>query len=185
MECDVALDVVSTETLLRFLSECRDAVLSDRRQRGPASQWPLGRLRTSDCEPQNCGNLGDDHLSRNVRSDSTQSSATFNGPRTAKGERSGVLDQPARPRSRSQLLVREPRRFPKSLQRQEIQDLLGSLRSDRDRAMAGLMLFSGLRSAEVPGFAANPRGPRCVHVRVLLAVDHVLLHVCLDGLFTE
>jgi site-specific recombinase XerD len=47
--------------------------------------------------------------------------------------------------------VRTPRRLPRSLDRAETAALLGSFRTERDRAIAGLMLFSGLRSAEVLG----------------------------------
>ena len=71
--------------------------------------------------------------------------------RTTKGERSGMLGHLARPRSRSQLRVREPRRLPRGLDPQETTALLGSFRTERDRAIAGLMLFCGLRSAEVLG----------------------------------
>jgi len=42
-----------------------------------------------------------------------------------------------------------PQRLPRALDRRETTDLLGSLRTWRDRAIAGLMLFSGLRSCEV------------------------------------
>jgi site-specific recombinase XerD len=51
------------------------------------------------------------------------------------------------------LRVREPRRLPRGLDRAETAALLGSFRTDRDRAIAGLMLLSGLRSAEVLGLA--------------------------------
>jgi integrase len=64
-------------------------------------------------------------------------------------ERSGLLAHTAKPKSRSQLRVREPRRSPRGLSREESAALLGSLRSWRDRAIGGLMLLSGLRSAEV------------------------------------
>lgn len=69
--------------------------------------------------------------------------------RTTRAERSGMLGHLARPRS--QLRVREPRRLPRGLDPGEIKALFGSFRTDRDRAIAGLMLFSGLRSAEVLG----------------------------------
>ena len=63
-----------------------------------------------------------------------------------------------RPKRRSRLRVREPRRLPRGLDRAETAALLGSFRTDRDRAIAGLMLFSGLRSAEVLGLAVRRRG---------------------------
>lgn len=47
--------------------------------------------------------------------------------------------------------MREPRRLPRGLDRAETRALLASFRTERDRSIAGLMLFSGLRSAEVLG----------------------------------
>jgi len=65
-------------------------------------------------------------------------------------ERNGLLGHlAARPKQRSALRLREPRRLPRALARRERADLLGSLRTWRNRAIAGLMLFSGLRSCEV------------------------------------
>jgi len=65
-------------------------------------------------------------------------------------ERTGLLGHLAtRPKKRSALRLREPKRLPRALDRRETTDLLGSLRTWRDRAIAGLMLFSGLRSCEV------------------------------------
>ena len=49
--------------------------------------------------------------------------------------------------------MRESRRLPRALAPAEASALLESLRSWRDRAIAGLMLFSGLRSAEVLALA--------------------------------
>ena len=71
--------------------------------------------------------------------------------RSARGERTGLLAHLQRPKRRSMLRVREPRRLPRGLDREEIRALLASFRAERDRAIAGLMLFSGLRSAEVLG----------------------------------
>jgi len=82
--------------------------------------------------------------------------------RAAAGERGGLLAHLGRPKRRSQLRVREPRRLPRGLDRAETAALLASFRTDRDRAIAGLMLLSGLRSAEVLGLAVAdvdiPRG---------------------------
>jgi integrase/recombinase XerC len=71
--------------------------------------------------------------------------------RAAAGERAGLLAHLDKPKPRSKLRVREPRRLPRGLDRAETAALLSSFRTDRDRAMAGLMLLSGLRSAEVLG----------------------------------
>ena len=71
--------------------------------------------------------------------------------RTARGERSGELGHLRRPQARSRLRLREPRRLPRALDGNELRALIGSFRAQRDRAIAGLMVFSGLRSAEVLG----------------------------------
>ncbi len=74
---------------------------------------------------------------------------------TGRGERSGLLGHLARPRSRSALRVREPRRLPRPLEAAEARALLASFHSCRDRAIGGLMLLSGLRSAEVLGLGVR------------------------------
>jgi integrase/recombinase XerD len=72
--------------------------------------------------------------------------------RAASGERNGLLAHAARrPGSRSPLRLREPRRLPRALDQREAAELLASFRTWRDRAIAGLMLYCGLRSAEVLG----------------------------------
>ena len=65
--------------------------------------------------------------------------------------RAAALGHLAKPSPRSKLRVREPRRLPRGLDRAGTTALLSSFRTDRDRAIAGLMLLSGLRSAEVLG----------------------------------
>ena len=70
--------------------------------------------------------------------------------RLSAGERGGMLAHVSRaPKRRSVLRVREPQRLPKSLDRQQVVDLFASFRTWRDRAIAGLMVFCGLRSGEV------------------------------------
>jgi site-specific recombinase XerD len=66
------------------------------------------------------------------------------------GERSGMLAHTVRrPKNRSTLRLREPRRLPTALSQSDAAELLASFRTWRDRAIAGLMLYCGLRSAEV------------------------------------
>jgi len=70
--------------------------------------------------------------------------------RPSAGERAGMLSHVARrPRHRSPLRLREPSTLPRSLDRHEVVALVESLRSFRDRAIAGLMVFCGLRAGEV------------------------------------
>lgn len=66
-----------------------------------------------------------------------------------RAERGGLLGHLAAPRPASKLRVRQPRRLPKGLDADQATALLDSFRSWRDKAIAGLMLLSGLRSAEV------------------------------------
>lgn len=74
----------------------------------------------------------------------------------APGERSGLLAHTRRsPAPRSRLRLRTPRRLPRALAAEETTTLLGSLRSRRDLAMAGLMLYCGLRSCEVLALAVT------------------------------
>lgn len=54
-----------------------------------------------------------------------------------------------RPKNRSSLRLREPRRLPKAPSQSDAAELLASFRTWRDRAVAGLMLYCGLRSSEV------------------------------------
>jgi integrase len=66
------------------------------------------------------------------------------------GERTGMLAHTARrPKNRSSLRVREPRRLPVALSQSDAAELLVSFGAWRDQAIAGLMLYCGLRSAEV------------------------------------
>lgn len=151
---DISLDVVVTDTLMRFLAACRQAVLPGQ-QGGNVVGLRSGRSTGYAPATVNRRMAAVSGLfSFRAMRDPEVTNPVPRGAaarRTAKGERSGLLGHLARPRARSQLRVREPRRLPRGLDRAEIQALLGSFRSDRDRAIAGLMLFSGLRSAEVLG----------------------------------
>jgi integrase len=71
------------------------------------------------------------------------------GRRVSASRRSGLLGHLARPQPRSPLRARQPQRLPRGLEHAEVNAFLSSLRTWRDKAIAGLMLFSGLRSAEV------------------------------------
>ena len=81
--------------------------------------------------------------------------------RAAGGERGRLLAHLGKPKQRSGLRVREPRRLPRGLDRAETAALLGSFRTDRDRAIAGLMLFCGCarpRSSAWPSPTWTSRG---------------------------
>lgn len=149
-----ALNAVNTETLLRFLGECRVVELPG--QRGE-NVIDMRTGRANGYAPTTVNRrmaaVSGLYGFRSMRDPSAVNPVPRGGAarRSAKGARSGMLGHLSRPQPRSQLRVREPRRLPRGLDPTETRDLLGSLRTDRDRAMAGLMLFSGLRSAEVLG----------------------------------
>ncbi len=154
----VGLAEVDTDVLLRFLTACREAVLpgrpggnvysiKDGRNRGYAPSTINRRLATISAlfafrqmrEPGAGNPIPRGRQARGV----------------SRGERSGLLAHVAKPAPRSRLRLREPRRLPRGLSRQESTLLLGSLRTWRDRAIAGLMLMSGLRSCEVLALQVN------------------------------
>jgi len=149
----VRLDAVGADTLLRYLAANRAARLPGQHD----DVIPLRSGRATGYAPATinrrlaavAGLFG----FRSMR-DATATDPMPRGPaarRTATGERTGLLGHLARPRPRSRLRVREPRRLPRGLQPAEARALLASFRTERDRSIAGLMLFSGLRSAEVLG----------------------------------
>lgn len=153
----VALEAVTTDVLLQFLAACRTARLPgqadnvfsirDGRNVGYAPATVNRRLAA----------IAGLFAFRTMR-DPTATSPMPRGKEArvaSKGERGGLLGHLARPAQRSGLRVREPRRLPRGLDRDEVLALLGSLRTWRDRAIATLMLLSGLRSCEVLGVAVR------------------------------
>ena len=152
-EC-LEIERVVTDTLLLYLAACRKASVSGQLGGNVA---PIKTGRAQGYAPATINRrmaaISGLYAFRMMR-DPNATNPVPKGPaakRTTKGERSGLLGHLARPKPRSRLRVREPRRLPRGLERAETQALLGSLRTDRDRAIAGLMLLSGLRSAEVLG----------------------------------
>jgi len=154
----LAVDGVTTDALLRFLTFCRAAVLPG--QAG-GNVVPLRTGRATGYAPATINRrmaaisgLFDFRAMRDptLVSPVPRSAAAL---RSTTAQRAGLLAHLDRPKSRSRLRVREPRRLPRGLDRAETAALLGSFRTDRDRAIAGLMLFSGLRSAEVLGLAVR------------------------------
>jgi len=147
------LDTADTEVLLRYLAANR----TRHRDGQHENVIPLARGSASGYAPATVNRrlaaISGLFSFRSMR-DPAAVSPVPRGPaarRTALGERTGLLAHLAKPRPRSKLRVREPRRLPRGLDRAETAALLSSFRTDRDRAIAGLMLFSGLRSAEVLG----------------------------------
>jgi integrase/recombinase XerC len=152
----LAVDEITTEVLLRFLAFCRSAPtparpggnvysIRDGRNSGFAARTINRRLAA----------ISGLFCYRQMRDGSVANPVPRGGPaRRAAGEHSGLLAHLRKPKQRSRLRVREPRRLPRGLDREETTALLGSLRTDRDRAIAGLNAV--LRAAFCRG--ARPSG---------------------------
>jgi site-specific recombinase XerD len=154
----LSVAAVNTDVLLRYLRACRTQVLAhqhggnvfsirDGRSRGYAPRTVNRRLAALS------GLFG----LVEMRDPTARNPVPRGDPATrlAHGQRSGLLGHLATPSPRSGLRVREPRRLPRGLRREEIAELMASFRTVRDQAIAGLMLFSGLRSAEVLRLAVD------------------------------
>jgi integrase/recombinase XerD len=153
-EQDLELEAVTTDVLLDYLKACREASV-------PGRAAPNVVTMTG----QRVDRYAATTINRRLAAISGL--FTFVGLRvpgakspvprgearwTVSGERSGMLAHTTRRRKpRSALRLREPRRLPVALSASEAADLVGSLRTWRDRAIAGLMLWCGLRSCEVLG----------------------------------
>ena len=130
-EQHLRLDEVDTAVLLRFLTSCHGlaAATTNRRLAAISGLFTFRAMRDpAAINPMPKGPAG---------------------RRVFASQRSGLLGHLAQPQPRSPLRARQPQRLPRGLEHVEVNALLGSLRTWRDKAIAGLMLFSGLRSAEV------------------------------------
>jgi site-specific recombinase XerD len=147
----VELAGVTTDVLLRFLAACRTAVPAGQ----PADVSAVRGGRNMGYAPATINRrlaaISGLFAFRAMRDPRAGNPVPCGKPaRTGSaGERSGLLGHLARPAPRSGLRVREPRRLPRGLDRNEVLALMASLRTWRDRAIAGLMLTSGLRTCEV------------------------------------
>lgn len=153
---DVSLGEVTTETLLKFLHACREAKVPGRRG-GPNVVTLSGRrmdqyaATTINRRLAAISGLFTFVTMRDAESINPVPKGREARWRVA-GERSGMLAHTIRrPKNRSSLRLREPRRLPKALSQTQAAELLASFHTWRDRAIAGLMLYCGLRSAEVLG----------------------------------
>ncbi len=149
---DAQLADVTAEMLLGYLAYCRTATfrgrpggnvysIRDGRRTGYAAATVNRRMAA----------ISGMFEFRAMRDPDTSSPVPKGAARRQAGraERGGLLGHLAAPRPASKLRVRQPRRLPKGLDADQATALLDSFRSWRDKAIAGLMLLSGLRSAEV------------------------------------
>jgi site-specific recombinase XerD len=148
------LDVVTTEVLLRFLAACRQAKVPGR----PGNVVSLDGSRLDQYAAATVNHrliaVSGMFAFRSMRDPDAPNPVPRgrDARRLSAGERNGLLAHAARrPRPRSALRLREPRRLPRALDQHQAAGLLASFKTWRDRAIAGLMLYCGLRSAEVLG----------------------------------
>lgn len=127
----IGIEQVDTAALLRFLASCQGlaAATINRRMAAISGLFAFRVMR----DPAAGNPMPVGPAARRI------------GPE----QRGGLLGHLARPQPRSRLRARAPRRLPRGLDAGEVTRFLDSLRTWRDKAIAGLMLFSGLRSAEV------------------------------------
>ena len=150
----LSLEEVDTDVLLRFLTACREAVLPGR---PGGNVYSIRDGRNTGYAPSTVNRriaaVSAMFAFRQMRDPGARNPVPRGREARAasRGERTGMLAHVARPAARSGLRLREPRRLPRGLSQDEATALLGSFHTWRDRAIAGLMLFSGLRSAEVLG----------------------------------
>lgn len=162
---DLQLTDVTAESLLRYLAHCRTATfpgrpggnvysIRDGRSTGYAAATVNRRMAA----------ISGMFEFRAMRDPGGPSPVPKGAARrqAARAERGGLLGHLAAPRPASRLRVRQPRRLPRGLDAADAAALLDSFRCWRDKAIAGLMLLSGLRSAEVLALKVSdvdiPRG---------------------------
>ncbi|MFG2045800.1 tyrosine-type recombinase/integrase, partial [Dactylosporangium sp. NPDC048998] len=150
---NVELAAVTTDVLLRFLRACREARIPGRP--GPnVVRLDGGRMDKYAATTINRRLAAISGLFgfRAMR-DPTLANPVPKGRdarRPVVGERNGLLAHTVRrSKSRSGIRLREPRRLPRPLSQPQATELLASFQTWRDRAIAGLMLYCGLRSCEV------------------------------------
>lgn len=154
----LGLGEVDTDVVLRYLTACRHATVPGRP--GPNILTLQGQ-RTDGYAPATVNRrlaAVSGLFTFMVMRDPTLKNPIPRGAETrwrGPEHRSGLLGHLARPQPRSALRLREPRRLPRALDREEVVALFQGLRSWRDRAMAGLMLYCGLRAGEVLGLAVG------------------------------
>lgn len=150
----LTLPEVSTEVMLRYLNACRHATVPGRP--GPNVVTLQGH-RTDGYAPATVNRrlaAVSGLFTFMVMRDPTVKNPVPRGAETrwhGPEHRSGLLGHLARPQPRSALRLREPRKLPRALDHEEVVALFQDLKSWRDRAMAGLMLYCGLRAGEVLG----------------------------------
>jgi hypothetical protein len=150
-EQDMELASVGTDGLLHYLSACRRAQVPGRP--GPNVVTMQGR-RLDRYAPttinQRLAAISGLYAFLIMRNPELKNPVPRGkeARRPAAGERTGLLAHVAKPKPRSVLRLREPRRLPRALKRSESAALLASLHCWRDRAIAGLMLFCGLRLSD-------------------------------------
>jgi site-specific recombinase XerD len=162
---DLTLGAVGTEALLWYLTFCRTATFPGR---PGGNVYSIRDGRNTGYAPATVNRrmvaVSGLFEYRTMRDPGTPNPVPTGAQRrrTVRQERDGLLGHLSTTKTSSRLRVRQPRRLPQGLDADEASALLGSFRTWRDKAIAGLMLLSGLRSCEVLGLVVSdvdiPRG---------------------------
>ena len=165
----VELAAVTTDVLLRFLAACREAKVAGRP--GPNVVNLAGRrldqyaAATINHRMIAISGMFEFRCMRDPGAPNPVPKGREARRAPPAGERNGLLAHVAR-RPAAALRLREPRRLPRALALREAAELLASFHTWRDRAIAGLMLYCGLRSAEVLGLNVTDVDGGCGWVQV-------------------
>jgi site-specific recombinase XerD len=162
---DLTLAAVRMEVLLRYLTFCRTATFPGR---PGGNVYSIRDGRNTGYAPATVNRrmvaVSGLFEFRAMRDPGTPNPVPKGAQRrrTVRQERDGLLGHLSTAKPSSRLRVRQPRRLPQGLDAGEASALLDSFRTWRDKAIAGLMLLSGLRSCEVLGLVVSdvdiPRG---------------------------
>ena len=130
------LEQVDTPLLLEFLASCRAGSFPAPAAGGESGRGGLAAATVN----RRLAAVSGLFAFRTMRNASTPNPMPKGAAarRVAGGARDGLLGHLARPQPRSALRVRQPRPLPRALEPEEATALLESLRSWRDRAIAGL-----------------------------------------------
>ncbi|MGH3817708.1 MAG: site-specific integrase [Pseudonocardiaceae bacterium] len=131
----IGLAGVDVDVLLRFLTACREAVLPGR---AGGNVYSIRDGRNSGYAPATINRrlaaISALFAFQEMRDPAARNPVPHGraARMAARGERGGLLAHVAKPKARSRLRVREPRRLPRGLTREESAALLGSFRTWRD-----------------------------------------------------
>jgi site-specific recombinase XerD len=166
----IDLDAVDTKVLLKYLSSCRQATVLGR---STSNVVRIDGTRVDGYAPATVNHrlavISGLFGFWSMRDPEKRSPIPrgVNVRRLSSSERNGLLAHINRgPKYRSELRLRDSKRLPHALSSKEVVNLIEDMKTWRDRAICGLMVYCGLRSSEVLGLKVTDIdiGARWIHV---------------------